>query len=199
MESKKITVGNEDALIEKAMTEAEAFVAEAGITGKSALHIRLLSEEVLGMVKAMVGDFSAKFWLEKDEGEVKVHLDATANENIGAMKETEIMSVSTTGKNIAIKGFMAKLGHFFTAAMSDPMVGYMDPDYLYMGSMAGYSSVSSMVWSMHEYKQQLESDGSEEAKANWDELEKSIVANIADDVLVGVNKDRITLVVVKKV
>jgi hypothetical protein len=38
----------------------------------------------------------------------------------------------------------------------------------------------------------------EEAEDAWDELEKSIIANIADDVIIGVKDNRVTLTAVKK-
>ena len=32
----------------------------------------------------------------------------------------------------------------------------------------------------------------------WDELEKSIIANIADDVSVGINKDMVEMIITKR-
>ena len=37
-----------------------------------------------------------------------------------------------------------------------------------------------------------------ENKEAWDELEKSIIANLADDVLVGVRKDKVEILIIKK-
>ena len=56
----------------------------------------------------------------------------------------------------------------------------------------GYAGVQNILWSMEQYKAAL--DG-EEQKEAWDELEKSIVANIADDAVVGVKKDRIDMTI----
>ena len=58
----------------------------------------------------------------------------------------------------------------------------------------------SLVWSLQGYKESLEDasgeqEGTGKSKEAWDELEKSIVANIADDVVVGVKKDRIDMTI----
>ena len=57
-----------------------------------------------------------------------------------------------------------------------------------------------LVWSLCDYRQYLSDDShlTEQAEEDRDELEKSIVANLADDVKVGVKGDRITITVVKK-
>ena len=61
---------------------------------------------------------------------------------------------------------------------------------------AGYSeSVDySYVWSLNKYKVSVQ----ESEKEAWDELEKSIIANLADDVIVGVKGKQASIVVVKK-
>ncbi|MBQ6123248.1 MAG: hypothetical protein IJI59_16145, partial [Clostridia bacterium] len=55
------------------------------------------------------------------------------------------------------------------------------------------------IWTLQTYRNDLnlaraDSDNAEEA---WDELEKSIVAKLADDIVVGVKGDRIDLVISK--
>ena len=49
------------------------------------------------------------------------------------------------------------------------------------------------IWEFSQYKDEVEQDSEE-----WDEMEKSIVANLADDVLIGTRKNYIDIVVVKK-
>jgi hypothetical protein len=54
---------------------------------------------------------------------------------------------------------------------------------------------SGIMWSMFEYRDALsEAMGSDEsAKAAWDELERSIVASLAKDVLIGVKGNRVDI------
>ena len=56
------------------------------------------------------------------------------------------------------------------------------------------------AWSLSRYKTSVteDRDTKKEAEEAWDELEKSIIANIADDVIVGIKDNYVTLTVVKK-
>ena len=55
------------------------------------------------------------------------------------------------------------------------------------------------MWSLHSYKDALnEKQETPEVDRAWDELEKSIVASLSDDVLVGVAGDKATLTILKK-
>ena len=57
------------------------------------------------------------------------------------------------------------------------------------------------VWSLHQYRNNLSDakDQNTAAQEAWDELEKSIVASIADDVIVGVKKDHVTMTIIKNI
>ena len=54
---------------------------------------------------------------------------------------------------------------------------------------------STCSWSLKKYKKAV----SEENTKDWDELEKSIIANLADDVIVGVKGKRANIIVVKNI
>ena len=59
----------------------------------------------------------------------------------------------------------------------------------------------SYAWSMEDYKEQLRQyrelnkDGGQE---DWDELEKSVVANVADDVKVSIRGRVVEMTILKK-
>ena len=53
------------------------------------------------------------------------------------------------------------------------------------------------VWSLQNYKNSLEATSDKKQEA-WDELERSIVASIANDVIVGVKKDSVDLTIIYK-
>ncbi|HCH28618.1 MAG TPA: hypothetical protein DEW35_03830 [Ruminococcaceae bacterium] len=55
-------------------------------------------------------------------------------------------------------------------------------------SAARQTMTESIIWSMNKYKTEIDSDRNinTEFKDAWDELEKSIVASIADDVVVKI-------------
>ena len=206
MQSEVITVGNEENLIERALELTGSYIYEAGLDGKKAIHINLLAEEVLCMVRAMVGEFSARFWLEDGEGEFRINVDAVAE--VDRSKKRELLSVSSSGKNVANKGLMAKIGAFFSDCMDnyDQVMEYTSVadsfGYMYTaGSAAGtVTSPGTDMWMLSAYRSSVDRDRdtNDEAKDAWDELEKSVLANVADDVIVGVKDNHVTLTVVKK-
>ena len=51
------------------------------------------------------------------------------------------------------------------------------------------------IWSFCDYKKSLAGSSPDE---NWDELEKSIVANLADEVKVGIRDNTVELIIDKK-
>ena len=60
----------------------------------------------------------------------------------------------------------------------------------------------SCAWSMEDYKEQLRQyseENREEAKDAWDELEKSVVGHIADDVKVFISGRTVEMTILKKI
>ena len=143
--------------------------------------------------------------METEEGECRIYIDAIADVN--RKKRKDLLSVSKSGKNVAKRGLMAKIGEFFEDCFGEYQeleeMGVMDLSYMYTAGISGNTSVNMgyTTWSLSRYRTTISEDAptKEDAKEAWDELEKSIVANIADDVIVGIKDDRITLTVIKKI
>ena len=76
-------------------------------------------------------------------------------------------------------------------------------DYGMLGSIDAGMNQAVYAWSMQKYKNNIDSqrqnDNNTAAIDAWDELEKSIIANIADDVQVGVTKDGVELIITKSI
>ena len=206
--SNSLKVSNDERLIEAAMNEAEAFVGKLDLDSKKALHIRLLTEEILEMVKSMVKGYIADFWIEAENDECRICLEAKADINIE--KEKMLMSASSDGKNTLVKGFTAKIAQFINhhkEYINDMMNAgdegfyYLPTDYLCVRQASSFFAPTDITWSMMEYRNYLYDSAApaEEVEEARDELEKSIVANIADDVKVGVMGDKISLVAIKKI
>ena len=72
-------------------------------------------------------------------------------------------------------------------------------DYGTLGMVDGGMSQALYSWSMQKYKEGVAGTktGDKAAAEAWDELEKSVIANIADEVRVGVRKGSVELVIVK--
>lgn len=195
----------------KALKMADEFLAIQDINKKTTIRLRLLVEETIGMVKAMTGDFNALFHMEEDNGEFRIVL--TCKTLMDKEKKSSLLSVSTSGKNAAAKGFMGKISeiiengilNFDDVMKLNQQYGGGSVDYMCMG-MGSMGTVPLAVpvesepvtWSLSNYRNALEesSDNNAPAKEAWDELEKSIVANIAKDVIVGVKKDRVDVTII---
>ena len=192
MKTDVITISSSGENMEAALQQAEKTAAYKGLSKKNAIHLRLLTEEMMGMMRSIAGKVEGKYWIEDEDGTYQLHLKVHAIMN--DEKREKLISASTSGKNEATKGIMGKIRAFFEPAEDNP---------LYVTSMMtdGPEGLTDMSWSMYSYREQLERyleekrDGAAEA---WDELEKSIVARLADDVVVGVKGDRIDLIITKK-
>jgi hypothetical protein len=201
---------------ERAMQEAEKYASYVGLDQKQELHLRLLTEETLGMVKAITGEFKAYFWIENiKENGYKIHLDAEIK--MDYEKKQDLISVSKSQKNAASQGFMGKVRdmmengiyQYNEAGMVGAAYGVDPITYTSMGISPGVGHAPLPVseenlddiatWSMEQYKEDVKASKDEDpdAAAAWDVLEKSIVASIADDVIVYVRKNKAQVTIVK--
>ena len=197
----KLYIDNTDEKASAAIDMVDEFLDGKNLDRKKKIHLRLLAEETVGMVKAMTGDFEAFFWMEEDSGEYRVKLNLKTD--MDREKKEELLSLSTTGENTAAKGFMGRLREVIENSLLDfdstlklqqqneANVGY---NYMGMGVVGDASMAGTpIVWSLAGYKQTLE-DG-EEA---WDELERSIVASLAKDVTIGIRNNVVDMTILAR-
>ena len=207
MVSDKFMVNSDAGRMAAARYAADNYAWHAGLDRRDTLRLNLLVEETLGMVKAMVDDFYGQLWFSGDASACEIHLEATANMDSG--RRQELISVSSSGKNAAAKGFMGMLGDVISGALHN--MGRAVDTACSESAMSGNIIVPegagnpnlydlTPVWTLDQYRANVEkgrlgSDVLEQAKQD---LEKSIVANLADDIVVGVKGDRIELVITKR-
>ena len=197
----RITISNHGHGMNEALNLAEYIADTMKLEGKNKFHLRLLAEEMFSMVRAITGEFRADFWGEAEKHTCKLHLQAKAE--LDYLKRRELLSVSTHGKNIASRGMMEKIREIIEAGLysieeSFNLQNEYGVNMLSYGAMGLDTEMSDAIysWSMQKYKSDVEAERSENPDA-WDELEKSIIANIADEVQVGINKDSIELIIQK--
>lgn len=186
MKTPPITVTSKGAGMGEALAFTEDLGVETALDKKSVLHLRLLAEELFGMLRGIAGDVNADYWLEKEGGKFELHLKSSVKMT-DDMRE-QFLSAASDGKNYAAKGFMGKIRVIFADMLyyTKEALPYAMMNSAVAYPMGGASVESSTVWSMRLYKEELQREKADkkEAAENWDELEKSIVANIADDVKV---------------
>ena len=202
--SDKFMVNSDAGRMAAARYATENFAWQIRLDRRDTLRLDLLVEETLGMVKTMLDDFYGQLWFAGDDKRCEIHFEATAN--MDADKKQELLSVSRTGRNAAAKGFMAKLGEVITGAMHGfgqtlDAYGQETVRYGIVHTPGALSPSMDMmpIWTLSAYRDNLHdalgSDGA--ADEAWDELEKSIVARLADDVVGGGKGDHIKLVITK--
>ena len=118
-------------------------------------------------------------------------------------------SLNTDGAT-ASKGIMARIWKHYKAALKENRkaavmeaargMTYSEAELLYgkLGTIRfDGEDGEEYAWSLKQYKSNVQKLLKEDdsAKGRWDELEKSIVANIASDVRVGVTEDHVKMVI----
>ena len=210
MQTDKIKVYSNGQGMEEALNETSRFAEYEHFDSKVSMRMRLLSEEALAMVRAITGDFSADFWIQgTKENTCQIHVKAETA--MDYYKKQELIELSSKKRNEASKGVMGKIRDLFEnslysydeASQMQVMYGGAPLVYGNMG-LTNVSDISSMsyVWSLRQYIDNLEEfqedqKNTEVAEAAWDELEKSIIANLADDVRVSVSGNHVELIIEK--
>ena len=94
--------------LEAVLAEVEKVTKYNNLEDKKALRIRLLAEELCGMLPGLVENFSGKFWAESEGDSYELHVELKAEDMTADLRD-ELISVSKSGKNAAAKGVMGKI------------------------------------------------------------------------------------------
>lgn len=187
---------------DSALELAEKTGAYCGLDNKSVLRLRLLSEELIELIRSLATNLEGDFWLETNDKNVEIHLKTVIPMDL--QTRDELLSVASSGKNSAAKGIIGKIREMIalktlpedqnTKAMTEQALGLISAGYEMSSYVAGAYS-----WSMSTYISKIDKadfnvDEKNEAK---DELEKSIVANLADDVKVSIVNSDVEVTIIK--
>ena len=199
MKTEIITISNSGAGMKEALTMTETLGNEKGLDKKPVLHLRLLSEELFGLLRGIAGNVKADYWIESEDKNFALHMKSDINMTEEAKKQ--LLAVSSSGKNAAAKGFMGKIKVMIAdfLLISSEFMPYAVMNTASAYPMGSVINATSTVWSMADYKADVKShiNDSKEASEAWDELEKSIVASIADEVKVKIVGKNVEIVVYK--
>ena len=188
--------------MEEALLQTEKAAVYQGLTPKESLRLRLLAEEMMGMLRTIVGEGRSSYWVEAEGKSFSLHLAAGVRMNAD-MRE-ELLKTSTSGKNAAVKGFMSHVRDIFTQ-LSEPDGDDMTPadygfSYMDVSSFDASMGVTThgmlYGWSMTKYRSGVEEHRAEEPE-KWDELEKSITARLADEIKIFIRGKVVEMVIEK--
>lgn len=198
MKTDVIAVSGSDASLQSALRQAEKVAAYEKLSAKSALQLRLLTEEMMQMVHSIAGSMDGEFWIENEGNDYQLHLAASIRLTSG--KRAALLSASTSGKNESARGLMGRLRDLFDRGADEDIAKYSST-MLNQGYAEMASSPIDWEWSMVQYQRALSASvenqeaGAQEA---WDELEKSVVAHAADEVKVSLKGNRTEMTIYKQ-
>lgn len=185
------------------LNEVEKVAEYNGLARKEMIQLRLLAEEMIGMQEGILGFVEGTFYLENKDRvyNLCLHSDVMVEDQT----REKFVELSTNKQNAAYSGFKGKIrmaidsmlngasGDVYISScdyMGDPLV-FSYPSY-FQKSMQGADSYGQ-TWTLSQYREKAKGN-----KDQWDELEKSIVASIADEVIVGARTNYADIIVVKK-
>lgn len=194
MKSNVCRIKGKDDDIKEVLEEVEKAAAYNGLERKQTLQLMLLSEELIGIQKGILGFTEGSFYMENTDKEYRLCLHADVK--VDLLTQERFIELSSDNSNAAAKGVLGKIKWTINYLFNNNTT--MPPEYSLFDTQINMAchmstSVYDNVWTLNQYRSGIER-GSEE----WDELEHSIVANIADDLFVGATSDYVELTAVKR-
>ncbi|MBO7166671.1 MAG: hypothetical protein J6V88_04005 [Kiritimatiellae bacterium] len=190
----KIEKGSKD--LAAILRESEKVAVYNELTNKQTMQLRLLCEEIDGMLPEIIDEFNGELWIEFEDGVCKVNVSIEFSEFTMDKKEN-LIAIAKNKKNAAAVGIAGKI----RSALEDLFLNDQALQSYAMSASAfhfstGYGNIAgySHLWSLDQYRNSIK----EEQAEAWDELEKSVIASVADDITVGVKGKKADIVMVKK-
>jgi hypothetical protein len=176
--------------IERILSEIERFGKITDLPQASSNKLRLLAEEMLSLTVRMFEDLKYEFFAENDGQKFMLNLSAETMVTSG--QKEKLISLSSSGENIAVKGVIGKISETFSELLAGGDTGYevLDIPYWQYGS----------AWGMHSAYFHLSAYQSEQPKKSedekWDGIEKSIIETLVSDMLIGVKGKRVEMIAI---
>lgn len=190
MKSNIVKINRDNNNLSKILCETQKTAVYAKLNSKQTLRATLIAEELIGMLKELSNNFEGDFWVEEDMLSFKFVTQICLNENMDKRTKQKFINISSDNKNASAKGIMGKI--------RDVVENMLYPDNaVYSSSFIAYQLETAVLlddtWTLNRYK-----DSQRENEEPWDELEKSIIANLADDVIVSIKGTKVEIAIMKK-
>lgn len=188
MKSSIIKISQNEDNLNQILVEIQKASELASLNKKQNLRTRLIAEEFVGMLKELSTDFDGEFWIESEGVAFSFISQIHVNEAMDMRTKRKFIEISSSKKNTT-KGIIAKI--------RDIIENLLYPENAnYSSNFVAYQLESAVLlndqWTLKRYK-----DAERKNAEPWDELEKSIIANLADDVIVSVKGSNVEIVIMK--
>ena len=174
MKSDVIVVDSAGKGFEKAIAETKKVAVYQQLSGKDALHLELMTEETLSLVRSITGKMLAGFWIETEGTQVNLHLSTETV--MDKEKRYLLLSSASSRKNEAAKTFLGYLRNAFEEAMA------AEVDHSY-----------------NDLPQEILNDRANHPieDPEWDGYEDSVLRKVADNVKIAIRGGVVDMTVSK--
>lgn len=179
------------------LRESEKVAVYNELTHKQTLQLRLICEEMDGMLPKIIDDFDGDFWIEFENSVCKVNASIEFA-SFTVEKKNDLIKIANNKKNAAAVGVVGKIRSAIENFLldEDALAIYPMPAETFGAVHTGIDAMDySYYWSLDQYKNAV---NKKEKPEVWDELEKSVIASVADDIIVGVKGTHADIIVIKK-
>jgi hypothetical protein len=149
------------------------------------------------MLPNIIDNFNGDLWIEFENGVCKVNVSLKFDE-FTAEKKAELVSIAKSKKNSAAVGIVGKIRSAIEDLFlnEDTLTGFeiAANSFHYTTEYYDHRDYSG-IWTLEQYRSSVKKSNLSE---DWDELEKSVIASVADDVIVGVKGKKADIIIVKK-
>lgn len=190
MKSEVVTITNDPSSLESVLHVAEKVANYNKLDGPSVERLRLLSEELYKMLPELLDIGTGTFWIETEGNQFSLHAQVEA-EKFSFLDSEGLLSLSTSGKNESTKSFLKKISYMVRGMMSGAVDNMMENGNYGEGmyTVDGGHAMLPNRWSNYNADADID---------HWDELERSIIEEIADEIKVGVMGRDVNVIVEKK-
>lgn len=199
--SKVIAFDGSDDAVKKAINEAERYAVSENLGNSMKLRLRLISEELLTLTKSIPRLKDGSFYIERDGLDYEICFDASGK--ISKKTRDQLVEVSSSNTNDAYAG----ISGLFTRAI-DSMVQMSINDKQGVNSVAMDTMEESIGradddyrWSYNIYKEK-EQDATDinddMVEINEDEIGKSMLMKMSDDIRISVRTNHVSMRVLVK-
>ena len=178
MKSDVIKIDNGGNGFEKAMAETKKAAAYRRLSGKDALHLELMTEEMLSLVRSVTGEMQASFWIEAEDEQYDLHV--TTKTVLDKEKRNQLISSASSRKNEAAKTFLGYLRNAFEEAMAAE-IDYSNNDL-----------PDEIISDLANHPIMIED-------SEWDGYERSVLRKVADNVKIAIRGGVVDMTVSKRI
>lgn len=198
--SKVCVYDGSDDSISKAVAEAERYAGSENLDNGMKLRLRLLSEELLSLTKGLPSIKNGSFYIERDGGDYDICLEADAK--IGKKTREKLVEVSSSNTNDAYTGLSGLVSQAIDSMILMSINDKSGVNKVSMNTMEESigKADDDYRWSYNVYKERemLQGEDSDELVVNEDEIVRSVLTSLSDDIKISVRTNHVSFRVLVK-